>query len=237
MIRPFVLSCAAFLITACILPAAVAQTTVAQTPASPPAQTLLDMSRDVAGQVVPSSPQVTVSRHVDAPKLVVTMTPGQDNYPGVRINPLQGSWDLSRFGHVEARVTNPHNKPLTLSLRVDNASNGQTEPWNTESITIAPQESRVLRTFFGYSYGAKPGYKLKPQAVVSVLLFASKSDEHQVFVIDSLKAAGFSGETPPIAPDAVRIKPRDGVLFVSDGTFDVINDRGFFNTNGVSGGA
>jgi len=171
-------------------------------------KSLLENSPGAEKRLVPSSAQVKAS-----PELSVTIAPGSDDYPGVRIAAPAGSWDLSPYGHVEARVTNTGTKPLYLALRVDGAGDWRDNPWNAEADTIQPGETKTLKTIFGYSYGYKPGYKLKPNSVVGVLLFASKSPEPQSFRIDSLVAAGPAGETPPVAPDDVRVRPKDGVLF------------------------
>ncbi|MDQ2687712.1 MAG: glycoside hydrolase family 16 protein, partial [Armatimonadota bacterium] len=122
------------------------------------------------------------------------------------------SWDLSAFGHVEARVTNTGAQPLNLSLRVDNAGDWKDNPWNTESVSLKPGETGTVTTIFGYSYGKKPGYALKPGAVVNLLLFTGKSDAVQSFRIESLTADGPAGEKPPVAPQDVRVKPANGVL-------------------------
>ena len=95
----------------------------------------------------------------------------------MRLNPAAGTaaWDLSAYGHIELRATNLGTTPLALALRVDNAGTWQDNPWNTESATIKPGASGTVTVVFGYQYGHKKGYALKPGAVVSLLLFALKA--------------------------------------------------------------
>ncbi len=131
-----------------------------------------------------------------APGVLVTIQPGQEAYPGVMVKPGEGPWNLAAFGHVEARVVNTGTGPLSLALRVDNAGRWQDNPWDTEAVTLAPGAADTLTTIFGYSYGRKPGYALKPSAVVDVLLFTGKSSQPQSFRIESLVAGGATGETP-----------------------------------------
>lgn len=165
---------------------------------------------DVKPVMTPSSAQVRVTP--SSTGFTVTMAPGADAYPGVALKPAM-PWDLSAFGHVEARVVNTGTKPLVLSLRLDNAGDWRDNPWNTETVTIAPGASATLTTIFGYAYGKKPGYHLDPKAVVNILLFAGKSDVEQSFKVESLVSAGPKGEKPPVPPDAVRIRPdADGSL-------------------------
>jgi beta-glucanase (GH16 family) len=158
--------------------------------------------------------QVTVVRSTDpaAPGIVVKIQPGKDDYPGVTITPPTSAWDLSSYGHVEAKVVNMGTKPLYLSLRVDDSGDWRESPSNTESISLPPGQAGTLKTIFGYSFGYKPGHKLKPSAIVRVLLFASKSEEPQSFRIESLVAGGPAGEKPPVAPEDVRIQPMGGRL-------------------------
>ena len=202
-----ILFSAAILTTFCFAPVVCAQNAA-------PAKTLLEMNDDALKRLTPSSTQVTVARSADAamPGLVVTIAPGQEGYPGISIKPDGASWDLSNFGHVEARVVNSGAKPLSLSLRVDNDGNWQDNPWNTESATLKPGEAGSVTTIFGYSYGRKPGYALKSSAVSNILFFAGKSDEAQSFRIESLTASGPAGETPPVDPDSLRVKPQNGSL-------------------------
>lgn len=137
---------------------------------------LLDGKGEAARRLQPSSPQVSVSpsRDAGAPGVVVTIATGKENYPGVRLEPEGKPWDLSRWGHLEARVVNTGGKPLTLSLRVDNAGDWRDEPWNTESITLAPGDAGTVTTIFGFSYGRKPGFALNSAAVSGLLLFAPR---------------------------------------------------------------
>lgn len=128
--------------------------------------------------------------------LEVTIPPGSAGFPGVRIKPADKVWDLSAYGHVEARIVNTGANPLDLGLRVDNAGDWRQSPWNTEQTHLKPGQAATVRVVFGYSYGPKPGYALQPEAVVNVLLFVTKSDSVQSFRIDSVTAGGHPGEKP-----------------------------------------
>ena len=186
-------------------------------------QAILDMKPGTESRLVPTSDQVKVvhSLRLEAPGMVVTCRPGKDAYPGVSFKPIGASWDLSAFGHVEARLVNIGARPLSVSLRVDNAGGWKDNPWNTETVTLKPGESGTVKTVFGYSYGEKPGYALMPGAVVNALLFIDKSDEVQSFRLESLVAGGPAGETPPIAPENIRVRPKDGVLLGAGGPADL----------------
>ena len=205
-----------FFVYATLLPAVVSCSPAALTPilAPPVSKVILDMSAGSEKHLQPTSEQVIVARSREAsePGIKVVITPGSDGYPGVTLKPSGASWNLSRFGHVEARVVNTGDKPLSIALRVDNAGDWKEAPWNTESVTLEPGKSGTVTTIFGYSYGYKPGYALKPAAIVSLMLFTGKAETAQSFRLESLEAGGVAGETPPVAPEAVRIRPKGGLL-------------------------
>lgn len=181
-------------------------------------RSLLETGRAAELRLTSSSPQVTVNRSQDPgkPGFQVTIQPGEDAYPSVSLKPTGAAWDLSRFGHVEARVVNTGAKPLTVALRVDNAGSWQDNPWDTESVDIAPGQSGTVTLLFGYAYGHKPGFPLKPAAIVNLMVFTSKSGDVQSFRIETLQAGGPAGEAPPIDPALVRVKPPHGSLLDTD---------------------
>ena len=161
-------------------------------------QDLLGSGAETVKRLVPSSAQVAVSPSPAG--FVVSIQPGPDGYPGIALKPTGASWNLSRYGHVEARLVNTGADPLTLALRADNAGDWKDNPWDTESVTLAPGETGTVTTIFGYSYGHKPGYALKPSAVTQLLFFTTKSDKPLSFRIVSVVAAGPPFEKPPVAP-------------------------------------
>ncbi len=175
----------------------------------------------------PSSGQVGIAASADlsAPGITVTLQPGADAYPGLTLTPGKGapSWDLSAYGHVEARVVNTGSDRLHLVLRIDNPGDWQDNPWNSETCNLDPGETGTIRVVFGNSFG-KPGYPLKSATVNRALLFAGKSDAVQSFRIESIEAGGHAGEktaeTAPVDPNAIRLKPRNGILFGPGGSPD-----------------
>jgi len=177
--------------------------------ADEPAKSLLDP----ANKMTPTSADVSTTPSADpsAPGLNVKIQPCKEGYPGLAITPA-APWDLSAFGHLELRAVNTGDKPLALSLRVDNAGPWQDNPWNTESATIKPGATGTIKVIFGYSYGHKPGYALDPKAIKNLLVFTGKPKEAQSFRIEAIEARGPAGEKPPVDPNALRIEPREGAL-------------------------
>ena len=208
-----------FIVAAVLMPLAVQlppSVRAADQPAPAP-KPLFDMSGTAslpASGVAPTSAQVTVTRSPDpaAPGLVVTIQPGKEGYPGLTLKPPGGPWNLSAFGRVEVRVVNTGTKSLTFCLRLDGDGNWQDNPWNAENLYLQPGKSGVVKVWFGRSFG-KPGYALKPAAVVQALMFADKSSAAQSFRIESIEATGAPGEGPPVDPNSVRLVPTNGVLF------------------------
>jgi beta-glucanase (GH16 family) len=188
-----------------------------------PSLALLDMTPGAETRLRPNANNVSFVRSKDAaaPGFAVTVKPGIEGYPGISIRPPSSSWDLSAFGHVDARVTNTGTKPQFIALRVDNDGDWSKNPWNTESITVDPGATATITTIFGYSYGHQHGFALNPKAVANVMLFVLKSDNVQSFRIDSITAAGPAGEKPPVAPDEVRTKPLGGMILGYNATVDL----------------
>lgn len=180
---------------------------------------LIDLvSVGVEKQISPQSgseAQVSMARSKDpaAPGVVITIAPGKAGYPGVNIKPVGAEkWDLSAYGHVEARIVNTGSKPLAINVRVDNAGDWSKNPWSCEPISIKPGETGTANVIFGYSFGHKPSYPLKSDAIVNILFYTTKEAEERSFRIESILAAGPAGEKPPLNPNAIRISPKDGAL-------------------------
>jgi beta-glucanase (GH16 family) len=164
-----------------------------------------------------------------APGLDLTFEPGEAGFPGLVLKPegTGTAWDLSKFGHVEATVVNTGSAPAFFALRVDNAGDYRQSPWNSENVTLKPGERQTVTVIFGHQYGHKPGYKLKPEAVVSVLMFTDKvKGGAKSFRVESLVAGGSAGETVAVSPDAVRIRPARGVLLGPEVAVDVAPQGG-----------
>ncbi len=179
-----------------------------------PAMKLLEIREGVEKRLKPTSPQVMAvrSQSSTSPGIEVTIQPGSDSYPGVHIKPESAVWNLIAYGHIEASVVNTGQKPINLALRVDNAGDGSADTTNTESVSIAPGETKTVKVLFGYAYGYKRAYALKPASVVNLVLFTGKSEGVQSFRLLSVVAAGPAGEKPPVAPEAVRTIPERGLL-------------------------
>jgi len=187
--------------------------------AEAPTKDLLDLKTiDTAKRASPqygADDQVsaTVSNDAAAPGVVITIKPGKAGYPGLNLKPAeQKAWDLSAFGHVEARVVNTGSKAALFAVRIDNAGNWHNNPWNTEQTYLKPGERATIKVIFGHQYNHKPGYALNPKAVVNILMFTGKADNAISFRVESLVAGGSAGEKPPVDPASIRTKPANGMM-------------------------
>lgn len=181
---------------------------------------LIDLSEAGAlAQCTSGCRQVTFAHSKDAssPGLAVRIAAGDEGYPGLVIKPSGPVWDLSSFGHVEARIVNTGERTLHVSLRIDDDGDWRDNPWNAESVDIEPGQTQTGRVVFGYQYGLQPGYKLNPAKVVRLLVFTDKVKQPVTFRIESLLAAGPAGEKPPVRPEDVRVKPVDGYVLGGGG--------------------
>ena len=146
-------------------------------------------------------------------KIRIDVAPGDAAWPGLSVSPTSGTWDLSPWGHVEMPLTNPGDKPLSVGLRVDNPGDWKLSPWNSESVYLKPGETKIGKVIFGYQHGFQKGYKLDASTVSAVKIFLNgKGTEPRALVVGDVTAAGAVGETPPVDPSRVVVKPKDGVL-------------------------
>ena len=143
--------------------------------------------------------------------MLLTIAPGASDWPGVFILPAGGapSWDLSLWGHVEAKVTNLGAAQVALTLRADNMHVPGQNPWNAEMARINPGQTTTLRVYFGYQWGFQRGYALDTTAVIRLLLYLGKVEGEPVKLrIEGVQAAGWTGERPGVNPDQARVRPR-----------------------------
>ena len=206
----------------------------------PAALTLIDpVSPEAAGQIKPNENFGDTQFEVTETGInVAVKADGKAGYPGLAIRPADGkAWDLARYGHIEARITNTGESRIHASLRIDNPGHHTTQPWNTEAKAINPGQTETIKVIFGYAHGFKPSFKLDPANITGALIFIGKSKSAASFRIESLTAAGQAGEVPPINPAQVRIIPENGVILgqgtdisknmkigVSDASYDIVDD-------------
>lgn len=174
-------------------------------------QQLLDPASPNIEKVKPSSGQVTIEKADTG--IAVTIAAGEDGYPGINLTPAEGdTWDLSAFGRIEAKVTNTGDKPLNLTIRVDDDGPWQSNPWNGENFSVKPGATATGKVIFGHSWGFKKAHDLKSSAVTRVMIFSGKRKEPATFKVEAILAAGAKGEGPPVDPASVRIVPENGAM-------------------------
>ena len=156
--------------------------------------------------------------------ITLSIKGGAASYPGVTItSPTGAPWDLSPWGHIEAKITNLGADRLSMGMRVDNAGDWKQQPWCAEVMSLKPGESKVIKVIFGYSYGFKPSFKLNPGAVTQVMFIANnKSDKERSFRIEDFQASGSAGEKPPVDPNTLRIKPEQGMILGVGSKIDAV---------------
>jgi hypothetical protein len=161
---------------------------------------LFDATRpDAAHQLrVGGNAKGQVSWQVVENGFTAKLEPGASAWPGVMVVPPDNkpNWDLSLWGHVEAKVTNTGKGEFQIYIRVDNPSEPGKSPWNTEPIKLKPGESTLAKVFFGYSFHHQPNYKLDQSNVVRVQFFLGSPKEPVEFRVENLQAAGWDGEKP-----------------------------------------
>ncbi|CAN5340287.1 hypothetical protein BH09VER1_BH09VER1_27380 [soil metagenome] len=168
-------------------------------------------SSTAPAQIAAITPQTTFT--ADKGGITVNIGGGPASYPGVTVKSETGApWDLTPWGHVEAKITNLGTERLSMGMRIDNLNDGNS--CNCEMLGLAPGESKIVKVIFGYAYGYKPAFKLNPGSVMQILFVANgKKDAPRSFRMEDLQASGSSGEQPPFDPSTFRSKPENGILF------------------------
>jgi hypothetical protein len=124
--------------------------------------------------------------------------PTDGKHPGVHVIPATGkSWDLSGYGHVEAKITNTSDKQrFDVVMHVVDQGVGYWTERNMEAIGLQPGETKTLKVIFGYQKGFKPGPALKASSVTEIYVYLWDKAQARSFRVEELKAAGPAGEKP-----------------------------------------
>jgi beta-glucanase (GH16 family) len=189
----------------------------ANTPAPKP---LIDFSTaDAAAQVKPNFGQPVYT--LDKTGISVQLPAGKGNYAGIQVYPPGGaaSWDLTPYGHIEAKITNTGTTTIRFTIVAKSVAQGQPAQ-NAEVIGIKPGESKIAKIIFGYMFGFHPGPMIEQGSVNQIILYVDKTTVDQSFRVEDLQAAGATGEKPPFNPDYVVTVPPNGVILGQGATFD-----------------
>jgi beta-glucanase (GH16 family)/uncharacterized cupredoxin-like copper-binding protein len=193
---------------------------------SPDASKQVSIRTDPAYQPIPKGSSIAVEKGA----LLVNFLPhqpGDADHPGLRIVPAEGKvWELSAYGHIEAKVTNLGTKQLPFVMQIEDGSGGLN---NLESINVAPGETKVLKVVFGYQYNYEPGAPINTSHISEIFLFNWGGPNPHNFRIEEVKAAGAPGEKPFDANE-IGYRPEGGVILGKGVAFDVARQ---VETNGA----
>jgi hypothetical protein len=157
----------------------------------------------------PGNPGPYTDFKIDKTGIEVT-TPGYvqgaADHPGIHIYPAEGtSWDLSKYGHVEATVTNTGTSVFGINLHVIDDKDGSWTENNSEFVNVKPGETRTLKVIFGYSRGFRPIGTANPATILQLFFYLYHSASPHSFRLENIVAAGVPGEKPD--PALVVIPP------------------------------
>ena len=177
-------------------------------------KTLIDFASPDAAKQVTATKGIPASSVVTVDKAGISLSfppqkPTDGKHPGVHVTPATGkSWDLSAYGHVEAKITNTSDKQrFNIVMHVVDQGVGFWEERNMEFVGLQPGETKTLKVIFGYLKGFKPGPPLKASSVTEIYIYLWDKAQARSFRVDELKAAGPAGEKPVVAPKPLATKP------------------------------
>jgi beta-glucanase (GH16 family) len=149
---------------------------------------------------------------------------GDYDHPGFFVRPADGKpWDLSAYGHIEARVTNTGSRMLPFVMQVEDGSGGLN---NLESMQVKPGETKVLKVVFGYQYGYEGDSPIHLKNITEIFIFCWGTSDPHDFRLEGLAAAGSPGEKPEIDPASIRYRPPAGVVFGKGASFNAAKQIG-----------
>ncbi len=108
-------------------------------------------------------------------------------YPDIDFPVPTGGWDLSDYGGVQVDVANTGQTDALVGLRLDNAGEWATKPFNTELVKLAPGASKTITVAFGVSYHSA-GFALDSAHVIRVKLFLISPKPPTTLNVANLKA-------------------------------------------------
>jgi len=173
---------------------------------------------DVLPNIKPSDKlsegQVTAALGPNGAAFTISIQPGEAPWPGIKLMPANGFFDLSAYGYIEAHVTNPNTEPLTINLRADNYQHGTY--WVGDFTKIAPGQSGTVRTYF-----TKPADGFRTDKINEILMYiGTKATSPTSVQVDSLIAGGKPGDKAPVVPADIRTTPQGGVIYAAGTSVD-----------------
>ncbi|CAA6689502.1 MULTISPECIES: family 16 glycosylhydrolase [unclassified Lentimonas] len=120
-------------------------------------------------------------------------------YPNVQFPCPEGGWNLETFRGVELEVNNTGSTAVKVGFRTDNAGDASEQPWNTDTMKLAPGQSGKFQTAFGKSNRSN-AYPLDPNRIVDLQIFLINPKEPAQLTVGDLKGYG----TPELLANRVR---------------------------------
>ncbi|MDQ3813728.1 MAG: glycoside hydrolase family 16 protein, partial [Armatimonadota bacterium] len=160
-------------------------------PNAPPATGEIFTTAEKVTAAIRTEGGATVSvAEADGAKVLQAQFPAGNGYPGFEMPVTEGGWNLSAFGGAQVDVTNTGESEVVVALRVDNEGDWKKSPWNTESVSLKPGETKTIQVTFGKSYGGNPGFALNPANIIAFKIFAVQPKQAATVVVKNLKAFG-----------------------------------------------
>jgi len=113
--------------------------------------------------------------------------PASKGYPGFDLAAPDGTWDLSGFKGVAVEIANDGGAKVGVSVRVENAGDWKTSPWNAQTSWINAGAAGTVTVIFGENFG-KPGFALDPAAVKKIKIFVNSPAEEGTLTIRGVRA-------------------------------------------------
>jgi len=108
-------------------------------------------------------------------------------YPGAKLTPAGGKWDLGGFDVVEMDVRNPQSVPVRVLLSLNNPGADRRRNCNTESINVPAKGTGTLVVPYGMWHG-QAGNDMDWSNIVSMRIMLDKPKRSHTFTVDNIRA-------------------------------------------------
>jgi endoglucanase len=157
------------------------------TPAAP--RVIVDFKNVATLKLIPMQATTAITQRDGRQALQIT-TEAAAAYPGVLIEPREGSWDMTGFDGIEMDVYNPQDVSFRVLLSANNPGADGRNHCNTESVAVVRRGKATLVLPFGTWHG-QTDHPLDLKNIVSVQVFLDRPGRDHRFMVNNIRAVRF----------------------------------------------
>ncbi len=123
------------------------------------------------------------------------------SWPGVRIEPPEGRWNLSGFEAVRMDVVNPQDAPVRVLLSVNNPRSDGRKGCNTESVSVPANGRATLVVPFG-SWHGESNHPIDQSNIAFLMVMLDRPGRSHRFMVDNIRATSLEEDMTDVRESA-----------------------------------